>query len=87
MTHDSIVPNFNPSSAACAVDLLGGRQSARIRRVRLADQNPFLQYAFVPETAREAVLALDHKFPWLRGAEHRYKRWPLATPPPAAEII
>ena len=57
------------------------------RRVRLADQNPFLQPKLVPETAREAVLALDHKFPWLRGVERRTTRWPRATPPPAAEII
>jgi hypothetical protein len=84
---DSIVRHFNPSSAACAVGPLGGRQSARIRRVRPADQNPFLQSEFDPETAREAVLALDDKFPWLRGAEHRPMRWPRATPPAAAEII
>ena len=53
----------------------GGRASARNRRARLREaaalQPVVAPMQLPPETAREAIAALDAQFPWLCGAEKR----------------
>ena len=52
----------------------GGKAQARNRRVRLRPRAPLQPNADLdlqPETAAQAIAALDAQFPWLRGAEKR----------------
>ena len=70
-------PYFNMNIEACrAAGARGGRRSARNRRLREVHQPPQSTQIGEPhlETAAEAIAALDARFPWLRGAEHREAR-------------
>jgi len=77
MTLDHDRPYFNMSIAACRrAGAIGGRRSARNRRLRQTSQVHGTQEdAHVHlETVSEAVALLDAQFPWLRGAERRGSR-------------
>ena len=66
-------PYHNKTIEQCrAIGARGGRRSAMNRRLRCVARPPVLSRpAPVPETAREASMLLDQKFPWLRGSERR----------------
>jgi hypothetical protein len=77
MTLDHDRPYFNQSIAACRrAGGIGGRRSARNRRLRRADWAPATKPTVeaLLETAAEAIALLDAQFPWLRGAERRTSR-------------
>jgi len=68
---------FNMTFDACRrAGRVGGRRSARNRRLRKASQELMVQSIMEPyrETAHEAIVLLDQQFPWLRGAERRTRR-------------
>ena len=70
-------PYFNLSADQCrAIGARGGRRRALNLRLRQATQTPSApQVDLLPEeTAHEASLLLDQKFPHLTGAEHRATR-------------
>ena len=75
LDHDR--PYFNLSIDACRrAGAVGGRRSARNRKLRQADQahaNGEIVEVYL-ETAAEAIALLDRQFPWLRGAEYRTSR-------------
>jgi hypothetical protein len=71
------IPYFNLSAERCrAIGTRGGRRRALNLRLRHAVQAPSAPQAdSVPEeTAHEASLLLDQKFPHLTGAERRARR-------------
>ena len=71
------IPYFNLSAERCrAIGTRGGRRRALNLRLRQATQTPSApQVDLLPEeTAHEASLLLDQKFPHLTGAEHRATR-------------
>jgi hypothetical protein len=56
----------------------GGKATARNRRARLSTAGPSLEETAAPrtfqgETTAAAITALDVQFPWLRGAETRFR--------------
>lgn len=70
-------PYFNLSvDRCCAIGACGGRRRALNLRLRQATQTPSApQVDLLPEeTAHEASLLLDQKFPHLTGAERRATR-------------
>jgi hypothetical protein len=75
------VPYFNlPTDRCRAIGARGGRRRALNLRLRQAAQAPSaLHVDFVPEeTAHEASLLLDQKFPHLVSAERRVTQRPQA---------
>ena len=75
------IPYFNLSADRCrAIGARGGRRRALNLRLRQAAQAPSApQVDLLPEeTAHQACLLLDQKFPHLIGAERRATRWPRA---------
>jgi len=73
-------PYHNKTIEQCrAIGARGGRRSARNRRLRCMAQPPVpICQKPEPETAHEASMLLDQKFPWLRGAERRSTPHPVA---------
>jgi len=81
MIFDYTKPYFNMSIAACRAVALGGRRSARNRRLRRLTQPPVVTPSRpVPEleTAHQASMLLDARFPHLRNAWFRPTRLPAA---------
>jgi len=77
MTLDHDRAYFNMTIAACRrAGGIGGRRSARNRRLRQTNQPHAIQENVEArlETAAEAIALLDAQFPWLRGAERRTSR-------------
>ena len=73
-------PYHNKTIEQCrAIGARGGRRSGMNRRLRCVAQPPAASRpAPEPETAHEASMLLDQKFPWLRGAERRTASRPAA---------
>lgn len=82
MTIDHTRPYFNMTIAACRIaGAIGGRRAARNRRLRRRAEPP-VPAASHPEpeveTAHQASMLLDERFPHLRGAWNRSARRPAA---------
>ena len=74
MTIDHTRPYFNMDIHACRIaGARGGRRSARTRRRRLAEPSVSTASYAEPEveTAHQASMLLDERFPHLRGAWSR----------------
>jgi len=78
MNIDQTTPYFNMSIDACRLaGAIGGRRSARNRRLRKAGHAPVSAEIREPdsgETMAQATARIDALCPWLRGVEIRTRR-------------
>ncbi len=74
MNLDYSRPYHNKSIDQCrSIGRRGGLASARTRRLRARCQPaPTVEHAPPQETAHEASMLLDAKFPWLAAAQHPF---------------